>query len=138
MTAEQITLLLTSLSSIAAIFSAILFLPQIFKSFSTKNTADNSIFLFIITFTANLLWIGFGITLLLQDKIGDAANLIWQNSFVAILSLILLIYKIIHIKNARKLHLTEAQYCLKLSSEKKQKNINKKPSKFRNFSWWKK
>ncbi|AAT28111.1 SemiSWEET family sugar transporter [[Mycoplasma] mobile] len=119
---SQLDLMLTILSTIAAIASAILFLPQLFKSFRTKMTSDTSLFLFIISFLGSVFWLGFGIILMLQGRLGASINLIWQNSFVGIIVFVLLSYKLLHMYKAKKLNISEAQFCHQLNLKSHNKN----------------
>lgn len=72
---------------IAGTCTTISLLPQVIKTFKTKETKDISMAMYIILISGMLLWIIYGVLI-------DAPPVILANAFSLLLALIVLIFKI--------------------------------------------
>jgi MtN3 and saliva related transmembrane protein len=71
----------------AGTITSITFLPQVIQIWKTKSVKDLSLFMLILLITGVLLWLAYG--LLIMD-----AAIIYTNSMVLAMSLILLYFKL--------------------------------------------
>jgi len=71
----------------AGTITSITFLPQVIQIWKTKSVKDLSLFMLILLITGVLLWLAYG--LLVMD-----AAIIYTNSMVLAMSLILLYFKL--------------------------------------------
>jgi MtN3 and saliva related transmembrane protein len=71
----------------AGTITSITFLPQVIQIWKTKSVKDLSLFMLILLITGVLLWLTYG--LLIMD-----AAIIYTNSMVLAMSLILLFFKL--------------------------------------------
>lgn len=69
-----------------SLLSSITFMPQVYKVWQTKRTQDLSLSMMFIVFTSTLVWIIYGVGLMLWP-------VIICNSIIAILSLMLIYFK---------------------------------------------
>ena len=76
-----------TLGFIAGTVSAIVFLPQVIKTYQTKSVKDISFLMFSLATLSVVLWLAYGI--ILRNK-----PIIFTNGCVLILSLIMLYFKI--------------------------------------------
>lgn len=77
----------TVLGTLAAIFTTIAFIPQVWHVVKTKSTKDISLTMFILFTLGVTFWLLYGVAL-------GAMPVIVANTLVLILSAIILIYKI--------------------------------------------
>jgi MtN3 and saliva related transmembrane protein len=70
-----------------AFLSSITFIPQVYKAWQSKSVGDLSIYMMLIVFSSTLVWIVYGINLVLWP-------VIICNSIIAILSLVLIYFKV--------------------------------------------
>lgn len=75
------------LGLIAATLTTISFLPQVYKTWKTKDTQGLSLTMYSVFFVGIILWLIYGIHL-------DSLPMIMANSITALLSLFLLIMKV--------------------------------------------
>lgn len=69
-----------------ALLTSITFLPQLHKAWTSKSVGDLSIAMMVIVFLSNLVWIVYGITLMLWP-------IILANTVVALVSFVLIYFK---------------------------------------------
>lgn len=69
-----------------SLLSSITFMPQVYKVWQTKRTQDLSLSMMFIVFSSTLVWIIYGVGLMLWP-------VIICNSIIAILSLMLIYFK---------------------------------------------
>ncbi|MCL7762410.1 SemiSWEET transporter [Polaribacter sp. Z014] len=72
---------------VAAVFTTTSFLPQVFKTYKTKDTSGLSLSMYIIFFTGVILWLIYGIYI-------NSLSIILANIITASLTLYLLLMKI--------------------------------------------
>nr|WP_199269214.1 SemiSWEET transporter [Polaribacter sp. L3A8] len=72
---------------VAAVFTTTSFLPQVFKTYKTKDTSGLSLSMYIIFFIGVLLWLIYGIWI-------QSLSIILANIITAILTFYLLVMKI--------------------------------------------
>ncbi|WP_211296731.1 MULTISPECIES: SemiSWEET family sugar transporter [Polaribacter] len=72
---------------VAAVFTTTSFLPQVFKTYKTKDTSGLSLSMYIIFFIGVLLWLIYGVWI-------NSLSIILANLITAILTLYLLVMKI--------------------------------------------
>jgi MtN3 and saliva related transmembrane protein len=70
-----------------SLLSSITFIPQVYKVWQSKRTQDLSLSMMFIVFSSTLVWIVYGVGLMLWP-------VIICNSIIAILSLMLLYFKL--------------------------------------------
>ena len=70
-----------------ALLSSLTFVPQVYKAWLSKSVGDLSFTMLLIVFTSTLIWLVYGIALGLWP-------VILANSFISIISLILIYFKI--------------------------------------------
>ena len=75
------------LGLIAAVFTTTSFLPQVFKTYKTKDTSGLSLSMYIIFFIGVLLWLIYGVLI-------NSLSIILANIITASLTLYLLLMKI--------------------------------------------
>ncbi len=69
-----------------AVLSSITFIPQVYKVWQTKSVGDLSLVMMLIVFTSTLIWLVYGIALMLWP-------VIVANSIICFLSIILIYFK---------------------------------------------
>lgn len=69
-----------------ALLSSITFLPQVLKAWKTKSVGDLSIYMLVIVLTSTVVWLIYAVAL-------NLLPVILANSFICLLSLILLYFK---------------------------------------------
>lgn len=69
-----------------ALLTSITFIPQLYKAWMSKSVGDLSIAMMVIVFLSNLVWIVYGVTLMLWP-------VILANVVVAIVSFVLIYFK---------------------------------------------
>lgn len=85
---------LDTLGFLAGTVSAIVFLPQVIKTYQTKSVKDISFLMFSLATLSVILWLAYGIKI--QNK-----PIIFTNGCVLILSLIMLYFKISYGKHEK-------------------------------------
>lgn len=70
-----------------SLLSSITFMPQVYKVWQTKRTQDLSLSMMLIVFSSTIVWIIYGVGLMLWP-------VIICNSIIAILSLMLIYFKL--------------------------------------------
>jgi MtN3 and saliva related transmembrane protein len=71
---------------VGALLSSITFIPQVYKVWQTKSVGDLSLTMMLIVFTSTLIWLVYGIALMLWP-------VIVANSIICFLSTILIYFK---------------------------------------------
>ena len=72
---------------VAAVLTTISFLPQVFKTYKTKDTSGLSLTMYIVFFIGVILWTVYGIYI-------NSLSVILANSITAILALYLIFMKL--------------------------------------------
>ena len=72
---------------IGAFLSSVTFIPQVYRVWKTKSANDLSMTMMIIVFTSTLIWLIYGVSLMLWP-------VILANAVIAVLSLMLIYFKI--------------------------------------------
>lgn len=72
---------------VAAIFTTAAFLPQVFKTYKTKETSGLSLSMYVIFFIGVILWLIYGISI-------KSLSIILANLITAILAFYLIIMKL--------------------------------------------
>ncbi len=72
---------------IGAFLSSVTFIPQVYRVWKTKSANDLSMTMMIIVFTSTLIWLVYGVSLMLWP-------VILANTVIAVLSLMLIYFKI--------------------------------------------
>lgn len=75
----------------AGTLSSITFLPQVIKTWQTKSAKDISLWMFLIATSSVILWLVYGIII-------NRISIIYTNSMVLLMSLIMLYFKLIKFK----------------------------------------
>lgn len=70
-----------------ALLSSLTFVPQVYKAWISKSVGDLSFSMMIIVFTSTIVWIIYGVALMLWP-------VILANCFIAIVSLTLIYFKL--------------------------------------------
>lgn len=76
---------------VGAFLSSVTFIPQVYRVYKTKSVNDLSMTMMIIVFTSTMIWLVYGIALMLWP-------VILANSVIALLSLMLIYFKLIYSK----------------------------------------
>jgi MtN3 and saliva related transmembrane protein len=71
---------------VGALLSSITFIPQVYKVWRTKSVGDLSLTMMLIVFTSTLIWLVYGIALMLWP-------VILANGFICLLSALLIYFK---------------------------------------------
>ncbi len=69
-----------------ALLTSITFIPQLHKAWTSKSVGDLSIAMMVIVFLSNIVWIIYGVTLMLWP-------VILANTVVALVSFVLIYFK---------------------------------------------
>lgn len=72
---------------IGAFLSSVTFIPQVYRVWKTKSANDLSMTMMIIVFTSTVIWLVYGVALMLWP-------VILANSVIAVLSLMLIYFKL--------------------------------------------
>jgi len=72
---------------IAAVLTTSSFVPQVYKTWKTKSAGNLSLTMYIAMFVGIILWLVYGIHL-------NSFSMVVANSFTALLTLILIIFKL--------------------------------------------
>ncbi len=80
------------LGMVAGTLSSITFLPQVIKTWQTKSTKDISLWMFLLVTSSVVLWLVYGI-------IKESIPIIYTNSMVLVMSLIMLYFKLFRFKS---------------------------------------
>lgn len=72
---------------VGAFLSSVTFIPQVYRVWKTKSANDLSMTMMIIVFTSTLIWLIYGVSLMLWP-------VILANAVIAVLSLMLIYFKI--------------------------------------------
>ncbi|MCE2995322.1 MAG: SemiSWEET family sugar transporter [Cyclobacteriaceae bacterium] len=72
---------------VGAFLSAITFIPQVYKVWETKSAGDLSMAMLLIVFTSTIIWLIYGIALMLWP-------VIIANGIISMLSLLLIYFKL--------------------------------------------
>lgn len=72
---------------VGAFLSSVTFIPQVYRVWKTKSANDLSMTMMVIVFTSTLIWLVYGVALMLWP-------VILANSVIAILSLMLIYFKL--------------------------------------------
>jgi MtN3 and saliva related transmembrane protein len=72
---------------IGAFLSSVTFIPQVYRVWKTKSANDLSMTMMIIVFTSTLIWLVYGVALMLWP-------VILANTVIAVLSLLLIYFKV--------------------------------------------
>lgn len=75
------------LGYIAGTISTLTFLPQVIKTWKTKSAKDISLYMFVFATISVILWLVYGLLI-------DNGSIIYTNSVIFVLSLIMLWFKI--------------------------------------------
>lgn len=78
---------------IGAFLSSVTFIPQVYRVWKTKSANDLSMTMMIIVFTSTLIWLVYGVALMLWP-------VILANAIIAVLSLMLIYFKLTFKKNS--------------------------------------
>lgn len=70
-----------------SLLSSLTFIPQVYKVWKTRRTQDLSLTMMLIVFTSTIVWVVYGIGLMLWP-------VIICNSFICLLSLLLIYFKL--------------------------------------------
>jgi MtN3 and saliva related transmembrane protein len=79
------------LGMVAGTLSSITFLPQVIKTWQSKSTKDISLWMFLIVTGSVILWLVFGI-------LTNSTPIIYTNSMVLVMSLVMLYFKLVKFK----------------------------------------
>jgi MtN3 and saliva related transmembrane protein len=71
---------------VGAALSSITFIPQVYKAWTTKSVGDLSLSMMLIVFTSTVIWLIYGISLMLWP-------VILANGFICFLSALLIYFK---------------------------------------------
>jgi len=71
---------------VGAALSSITFIPQVYKAWKTKSVGDLSLAMMLIVFTSTVIWLVYGISLMLWP-------VILANGFICFLSGLLIYFK---------------------------------------------
>lgn len=71
---------------VGAFLSSVTFIPQVYKVWQTKSANDLSLTMMVIVFTSTLIWLVYGVALMLWP-------VILANSIICFLSLLLIYFK---------------------------------------------
>ncbi len=71
---------------LGATLSSITFIPQVYKAWKTKSVGDLSLAMMLIVFTSTVIWLVYGISLMLWP-------VILANGFICLLSGLLIYFK---------------------------------------------
>jgi MtN3 and saliva related transmembrane protein len=80
------------LGMVAGTISSITFLPQVIKTWKTKTAKDISLWMFLLVTGSVILWLVYGILL-------KSTPIIYTNSMVLIMSVIMLYFKLVRFKD---------------------------------------
>lgn len=72
---------------VGAFLSSVTFIPQVYKVWQTKSVNDLSLMMMFIVFTSTIVWLVYGIALMLWP-------VILANSIICFLSLLLIYFKL--------------------------------------------
>lgn len=72
---------------VGAFLSSVTFIPQVYRVWKTKSANDLSMTMMIIVFTSTVIWLVYGVALMLWP-------VILANSVIAVLSLMLIYFKL--------------------------------------------
>jgi len=72
---------------LGAFLSSVTFIPQVYRVWKTKSANDLSMTMMVIVFTSTLIWLVYGVALMLWP-------VILANAVIAVLSLMLIYFKI--------------------------------------------
>jgi MtN3 and saliva related transmembrane protein len=72
---------------LGAFLSSVTFIPQVYRVWKTKSANDLSMTMMVIVFTSTLIWLVYGVALMLWP-------VILANSVIAVLSLMLIYFKL--------------------------------------------
>lgn len=76
---------------VGAFLSSVTFIPQVYKVWQTKSANDLSLTMMVIVFTSTLIWLVYGVALMLWP-------VILANSIICFLSLLLIYFKFAYAK----------------------------------------
>ncbi len=76
---------------VGAFLSSITFIPQVYKVWKTKSVGDLSLAMMMIVFTSTLIWLIYGIALMLWP-------VILANGIICAMSLLLIYFKLAYTK----------------------------------------
>lgn len=126
-TPVQITLFVVGL--LGAMTTIGCFIPQAIKTIITRDTSGLSKWFFIIAVFSSILWLGIG-ALNIGNGIYDT-NIGWENGLLAglppiltnvvtiVTNSIVLAIKLYNIEKSKKLNITEQEFCLQISENRK-------------------
>lgn len=72
---------------LGATLSSVTFIPQVYKAWKTKSVGDLSLAMMLIVFTSTVIWLVYGISLMLWP-------VILANGFICLLSGLLIYFKL--------------------------------------------
>ena len=119
---------------ITTIITIACYIPQAIKTAITKNTTGISKWFFIFGFSCSVAWVILGISGIFSslEQGSDISSSLLVNLPVVITNMIglicqsiVLIYKIINVRNAKKNNMSETEYCNKFRKSKTNKFIDK-------------
>ena len=73
---------------VGAFLSSVTFIPQVYRVWKTRSATDLSMTMMLIVFSSTLIWLYYGVSLMLWP-------VILANSVIAVLSLMLIYFKVI-------------------------------------------
>ena len=76
---------------VGAFLSSVTFIPQVYKVWKTRSVNDLSLTMMLIVFTSTLIWLVYGVALMLWP-------VIVANSIICFLSLLLIYFKFAFVK----------------------------------------
>ena len=95
----------------AAILIAIFSMPQLIKMIKTKNSVGISTAMFVLLISGDFLFVIQGIGMLAKHEISGGLPVFLANLISLICSSIVLFFKLRNVANAKKLHITEREFC---------------------------
>lgn len=126
---DAINLAITILGYISTVLTIAVYVPQLVKTFRSKDTSGVSIVMYLILQVTAYTWVIYGslITYVqattIDGDISAGLPIVITNFVVALIGLGIVMLKIINLRNAKKLNLTERQYIDKMIAEKAKDNI---------------
>jgi MtN3 and saliva related transmembrane protein len=72
---------------IGSFLSSVTFIPQVYKTWKSRSAGDLSLLMMLIVFTSTIVWLVYGVSLMLWP-------VIVANGIICLLSLLLIIFKL--------------------------------------------
>ncbi len=109
---------------IGSLLTIACFVPQGIKTLKTKDTSGISLIFPIAALCSSVFWITSGVMIICNNNSNLASGLaggipiVLTNVVTSCINVVITIIKIKNVKNAKKMNLTEAEYCLQLTNQK--------------------